>query len=155
MENMNLMQEIRLSETITEREKIDNACEVYAVLNTLEFLEKAFARDYISPKEYTAECSKLLVQFNVAKKLLEAHMSVEEFIRAYSVKCTAALLRIQEGRPITVRDDKGNKLKCIADIVALFITLLDLLKLNTRAVDELFPTIDDLYDSLNSMAFFA
>ena len=45
MENMHLMQEVRLSDTITEREKIDNACEVYAVLNTLEFLEKAFARD--------------------------------------------------------------------------------------------------------------
>ena len=33
--------------------------------------------------------------------------------------CPAALERIKEGRPITIKDDKGNTSKCIADIVSV------------------------------------
>jgi hypothetical protein len=31
--------------------------------------------------------------------------------------------RVREGRPLTVRDDKGNTLKCIAEIVELVFTV--------------------------------
>uniref|UniRef100_A0A915NHL0 Vacuolar protein sorting-associated protein 28 homolog n=1 Tax=Meloidogyne floridensis TaxID=298350 RepID=A0A915NHL0_9BILA len=79
-------------------------------------------------------------------------MSIEEFVRQYRIQCPAALERIREDRPITVRDDKGNQLKCIADIVELFITSLDQLKLNIRAVDELFPNLTELYASINAMS---
>lgn len=60
-----LMQEVRLFEDSAERERVDNMSELYAVLNSLECLEKVFSRDCIPPKEYTAECSKLLVQYKV------------------------------------------------------------------------------------------
>lgn len=60
-----LMQEVRLFENNIERERVDNMAELYAVLNSLECLEKVFSRDCILPKEYTAECSKLLVQYKV------------------------------------------------------------------------------------------
>lgn len=33
--------------------------------------------------------------------------------------CPAALERIKEDRPITIKDDKGNTSKCIADIVSV------------------------------------
>lgn len=33
--------------------------------------------------------------------------------------CPAALERIREDRPITIKDDKGNTSKCIADIVSV------------------------------------
>lgn len=59
------MQEVRLFESGGEREKLDNLSELYAVIVALENLEKILGRDYISPKEYTAECSKLLTQFKV------------------------------------------------------------------------------------------
>uniref|UniRef100_A0A915EJD7 Vacuolar protein sorting-associated protein 28 homolog n=1 Tax=Ditylenchus dipsaci TaxID=166011 RepID=A0A915EJD7_9BILA len=145
------MQEIRLYENSTERERVDNMSELYAVLNSLECLEKVFSRDCIPPKEYTAECSKLLVQFKVALRLVEG-TNIEEFVRKYRIQCPAALERIREDRPITVRDDKGNALKCIADIVELFITFLDQLKLNIRAVDELFPNLSELYISICAMS---
>ena len=48
----------------------------------------------------------------------------------------AALERIREDRPITIKDDKGSTSRCIADIVQLFITIMDQLKLEIRAVDE-------------------
>lgn len=78
--------------------------------------------------------------------------NIEEFTRKYRINCPAALERINEDRPITVRDDKGNTLKCIADIVELFITFLDQLKLNIRAIDELSLNLNELYISINAMS---
>uniref|UniRef100_A0A1I7RYD2 Vacuolar protein sorting-associated protein 28 homolog n=1 Tax=Bursaphelenchus xylophilus TaxID=6326 RepID=A0A1I7RYD2_BURXY len=148
---MTTLQEIRLYENHTERENVDNMSELYAVLNALECLEKVFSRDYILPNEYTAECSKLLTQYKVTIRLLHG-MSVEDFVRKYRINCPAALERIREDRPITVKDDRGNVLKNIAEIVELFITFMDHLKLNMRTVDELYPTLSDLYNALNTMS---
>lgn len=33
--------------------------------------------------------------------------------------CPAAVERIREGRPLTVKDDQGNTTKCVADIVSV------------------------------------
>ena len=44
---------------------------------------------------------------------------------------------LQEDRPITIKDDKGNTSKLIAEIVALFITAMDKLKLDIRSMDDL------------------
>lgn len=35
------------------------------------------------------------------------------------MNCTAALERVKDDRPITIKDDKGNTSKCIADIVSV------------------------------------
>ncbi len=43
--------------------------------------------------------------------------NVEEFAQKYRLHCPAALERIREGRPITVKDDRGNLLKNVAYIV--------------------------------------
>ena len=56
--------------------------------------------------------------------------TVEDFMRKYRMDCPAALVRIKEDRPITVKDDKGNTQKMIADTVALFITSHHKLQLN-------------------------
>ena len=45
--------------------------------------------------------------------------------------------RIREDRPITIKDDKWNTSKLIAEIVALFITAMDKLKLDMRSMDDL------------------
>lgn len=66
--------------------------------------------------------------------------------------CPAALERIKEDRPITIKDDKGNTSKCIADIVSLFITLMDKLRLEIKAMDELHPDLSDLMDTMNRLS---
>lgn len=78
--------------------------------------------------------------------------NIEEFVRKYRIHCPAALERIREDRPITVKDDKGNTLKCIADIVELFITFLDQLRLNIRAIDDLSHNLNELYVCINAMS---
>lgn len=48
---------------------------------------------------------------------------------------------------------RGDRVKAVAEIVELFITLLDQINLNIRSVDELFQTLNNLYSALNSMSF--
>jgi ESCRT-I complex subunit VPS28 len=94
MASTDLDQEVRLFDNNSERDHIDNMSELYAMINALECLEKVYSRDYVPSKEYTAECSKLLVQIKVALRLVPG-MSIEEFVRQYRIQCPAALERIR------------------------------------------------------------
>ncbi|EFO95797.1 hypothetical protein GCK72_003600 [Caenorhabditis remanei] len=149
-QNSNLMREVRLFENHSEREQMENLSELFAVLNALEHLEKMFSRDHVTADEYKTECFKLIDQYKVTMRLVHGATSIEEFAKKYRLHCPAAIERIREGRPITVKDDQGNVLKHIASIVEQFITFLDSLRLNTRAVDDLYPVLDDLYNAINS-----
>ncbi|ULU14369.1 hypothetical protein L3Y34_016705 [Caenorhabditis briggsae] len=144
------MREVRLFENHSEREQMENLSELFAVLNALEHLEKMFSRDHVTADEYKTECFKLIDQYKVTMRLVHGATSIEEFAKKYRLHCPAAIERIREGRPITVKDDQGNVLKHIASIVEQFITFLDSLRLNTRAVDDLYPVLDDLYNAINS-----
>lgn len=73
-------------------------------------------------------------------------------MRRYRLDCPAALERIKEERPITIKDDKGNTSKLIAETVALFITMMDKLRLEIRSMDELYTDLKDLADSLNRLS---
>nr|AAP06449.1 similar to NM_016208 VPS28 protein in Homo sapiens [Schistosoma japonicum] len=97
-----------------------------------------------------AACSKLLVQYEAAFKQVQGDefSTVEDFMRKYKMDCPAALERIKEGRPITIKDNKQNINKCIADTVSLFITVMDKLRLEIRAVDEIHPDLRELYETL-------
>lgn len=149
-----LYEEVKLYSNAREREKVDNMAELYAVINTLQWLEKMYIKDVVQPKEYTAWCSKLLAQYLSAFKLIKCdeYPTIEVFVKKYKLDCTAALDRIREGRPITIRDDKGNTSKCIADIVSLFITVMDKLRLGIDANDELQPDLRDLQENMNRLS---
>lgn len=149
-----LMEEVRLYRNPREREKMDNLAELFAVINTLQCLEKAYIRDSVKNKEYTGNCSKLLVQYKQAFKQVqgEEFPTVEAFMAKYRLDAPAALERIKEDRPITIKDDKGNTSKLIAEIVALFITAMDKLKLDIRSMDELHGDMKDLNDSLGRLS---
>ncbi|XP_034187525.1 vacuolar protein sorting 28 isoform X1 [Osmia lignaria lignaria] len=149
-----LYEEVKLYKNAREREKYDNQADLYAVVNTLQHLEKAYIRDCVTPKEYTAACSKLLVQYRAAFKQVQSDQfpTIDAFARAFRLDCPAALERIKEDRPITIKDDKGNTSKCIADIVSLFITLMDKLRLEIKAMDQLHPDLRDLMDTMNRLS---
>lgn len=149
-----LIEEVKLFRNAREREKYDNMADLFALVNTLQHLEKAFLRDCVTPKEYTAACSKLLVQYKAAFKQVhgDEFPNIEAFVKKYRLDCPAALERIKEDRPITIKDDKGNTSKCIADIVSLFITIMDKLRLEIKAMDELQPDLRDLMDTMNRLS---
>lgn len=149
-----LMEEIKLYRTAREREKYDNLADLFALISTLQNLEKAYIRDCVTPQEYTAACSKLLVQYKVAFKIVQddEYPTIDAFVKKFKLDCPAALARVKEDRPITIKDDKGNTSKCIADIVSLFITLMDKLRLEIKAMDELHPELRDLVDTMNRLS---
>lgn len=149
-----LYEEVKLFRHAREREKYDNMADLFALMSTLQNLEKAYVRDCVTPQEYTAACSKLLVQYKVAFKLVqgEEFPTIDSFVKKFRLDCPAALERILEDRPITIKDDKGNTSKCIADIVSLFITIMDKLRLGIKAMDELHPELRDLVDSMNRLS---
>ncbi|XP_066141767.1 vacuolar protein sorting-associated protein 28 homolog [Euwallacea fornicatus] len=149
-----LYEEVKLYHNAREREKYDNMADLYAVINTLQQLEKAYIRDCVTPKEYTGACSKLLVQYKAAFRQVKGDefSTVDAFVKKFRLDCPAALERIKEDRPITIKDDKGNTSKCIADIVSLFITIMDKLRLDIRAMDDLHPEIRDLLDTMNRLS---
>uniref|UniRef100_R4G5A9 Vacuolar protein sorting-associated protein 28 homolog n=1 Tax=Rhodnius prolixus TaxID=13249 RepID=R4G5A9_RHOPR len=149
-----LYEEVKLFRNAREREKYDNLADLFAVINTLQHLEKAYIRDCVTAKEYTAACSKLLVQYKAAFKQVQSSElpNIDAFVTSYRLDCPAAMERIKEDRPITIKDDKGNTSKCIADIVSLFITLMDKLRLEIRAMDELHPDLRDLAETMSRLS---
>ncbi|XP_048763511.1 vacuolar protein sorting-associated protein 28 homolog isoform X1 [Ostrea edulis] len=150
-----LYEEVKLSKSAREREKYDNMAELYAVINTLQSLEKAYIKDAVQPKEYTAACSKLLVQYKAAFKLVKGDFAtVEQFMKKYRLDCSAALERIKEDRPITIKDgiSQGNTSKAIADIVSLFITVMDTLRLEIRAMDKIQPDLKELMETMSRLS---
>ncbi|NXT38365.1 VPS28 protein, partial [Pelecanoides urinatrix] len=160
--------------------RYDNMAELFAVVKTLQALEKAYIKDCVSPNEYTAACSRLLVQFKAALKQVQGAeiSSIDDFCRKFRVSrgaagalsanpgagcathglvspqldCPLAMERIKEDRPITIKDDKGNLNRCIADIVSLFITVMDKLRLEIRAMDEIQPDLRELMETMNRMS---
>lgn len=149
-----LYEEVKLFRNAREREKYDNMADLYAIINTLQQLEKAYIRDCITPQEYTAACSKYLVQYKVAFKQVQCdeYPTVDTFVKKFRLDCPAALERIKEDRPITIKDDKGNTSKCIADIVSLFITIMDKLRLKMNTMDALHFDVKDLADNMNRLS---
>lgn len=147
------MEEVRLYDNARQREEIDNRANVYSLIQTIQALEKAYIKDAVIPNEYTKQCNILLDQFNAAFKLIkEKFPDMESFSKKYLLHCSAAFERIKEGRPITIKDDRGNLSKSIFEIVSLFITVMDRLRLEIRAMDELHPDIKDLNETMSRMS---
>ena len=151
--NPKLQEEVKLYDNARQREEYDNRANVFSLIQTMEALEKAYIKDAVTPDQYTASCNILLDQFNAAFKLIkDSFVDVDAFAQKYMLHCPAAMERIREGHPITIRDNRGNVSKAIAEIVSLFITIMDRLRLEIRAMDELYPDVKELYETMSRMS---
>eukprot|EP00126_Sphaerothecum_destruens_P015450 Sdes_comp9454_c0_seq1m917 len=154
-----LMSEVKLYSNSKEREKFDNMADLYAIIVSIEYLERAYIKDSITPREYTPACEKLLAQYKVALNLVQDHVSsCEAFMGKYKLTCPAAMSRLQIGVPATIEhggmgemEQKKSAMR-VAECVQYFITLMDSLKLNMVAVDEIFPLLNDLLEGVNNVS---
>eukprot|EP01102_Stenamoeba_stenopodia_P011481 TRINITY_DN3534_c0_g1_i3.p1 TRINITY_DN3534_c0_g1~~TRINITY_DN3534_c0_g1_i3.p1 ORF type:complete len:215 (-),score=52.12 TRINITY_DN3534_c0_g1_i3:128-772(-) len=145
---------IKLWNNVKERETYDNLAELYSIIKTTEYLEKAFIRDAISPTEYTDACWKLINQYKTAAGYLQT--DIHKFIQDYRLDCKAAVERlIVVGVPATIIHPTpapapvvGQK---IAECVQYFITAMDSLRLKMVAVDQIQPLLVELLDGLNKV----
>jgi ESCRT-I complex subunit VPS28 len=146
--------EIKLYENGQERKRAEELADLYAIIKTTESLEAAFSRDAINSSEYAAACTKLISQFRTTESALLASgaiESAEKFFREF-LDCPRARNRLLVvGVPATVvhatHDERGEAV-IVAETVQGFITAMDALKLNQRAVDEVQPLISELMNSL-------
>lgn len=149
--------EIELFESSREREHYDNLADLYAVILATEHLERAYVRDAITKEEYIKECNKLLAQFKLAEKAaLSADETTESFMKIYQMDCPRAVERLLvAGVPQQIRSSEGsdqqNVAVTVAETVQFFITTMDAVKLEQRAVDELHPLLSDLMDALTRL----
>mmetsp|Transcript_25457 Transcript_25457/g.39078 ORF Transcript_25457/g.39078 Transcript_25457/m.39078 type:complete len:221 (-) Transcript_25457:30-692(-) len=144
-------QEIELYSSTKERDQYENCADLYAIILATEHLERAYARDAITQQEYTTECNKLISQFRLAEKAaLGKNMTTETFMDMYQMDCPRASERLlRMGVPEQIkRADHGDVAVTVAKAVEHFITAMDAVKLEQRAVDELQPLLSDLMNSL-------
>ncbi|RKP00320.1 hypothetical protein CXG81DRAFT_13377 [Caulochytrium protostelioides] len=150
--------DIKLYTSAQERESYENLADLYSIIVAVEQLERAYIRDAVPAAEYTTACQKLIAQYKTALNLADI-ASPEAFMAQWDLHCPAARKRLIEvGVPATFehggnnsQDRTGNKAqaKYSAETVQCFITLMDSLKLNMVAVDEIHPQLSDLIQSLN------
>jgi len=152
---------IKLYDNARERNAINELADLYAIFKATEHLEASFSRDAITKDAYTTACSKLISQFKTAEHTLEnsPHANATAFLQHYNAAsdCTRAMRRlIQEGVPATfIHQDHSvtnNTQIVVAETVTNFITVIDTLKLNILAVDELTIRMVDLMANLNRTA---
>ena len=150
---------MKLYSSSRERERIEALGDLYAIIQTVEVLEKAYIRDSVTADEYTPACSKLITQFKSARNLLrDVVPDIEVFMGEYRMECPAAVNRLLTiGVPATVehgamhRDDASKSAQHVAEAVHYFITAMDTLKLNLTAVDEIHPVLKDILTGLNAI----
>lgn len=57
------MQQVKLWNTKHEREHVESAADLFALIKAAEKLEKLYVRDVVSAAEYEPACLKLLAQY--------------------------------------------------------------------------------------------
>ena len=150
--------EIELYSSARERNEYENMATLYTIIIATEHLERAYAQDAITQQEYVTECNKLLGHFKIAEKAAlgggeKTGMTTEAFMKLYQMDCPRAahrLMRMGVPEPIKVATagDAARAAVIIAETVQHFITTMDAVKLEQRAVDELQPLLSDLLNAL-------
>jgi ESCRT-I complex subunit VPS28 len=149
-------EEIELYSNSRERQAYDDKATLFSIITATEHLERAYARDAIDPQEYTTECNKLISQFRLAEKAaLDKGSTTEDFMKLYDMDCpraTERLLVMGVPEPIRSGNSGGTGVAVtVAETVQHFITTMDAVKLEQRAVDELQPLLSDLMESLTRL----
>jgi ESCRT-I complex subunit VPS28 len=113
--------------------------------------------------QYVTECNKLISQFRVAEKLaLEKkpntnHTSTETFMQIYQMECPLASHRLLVAGVPEIMSTANTSTSAkragitVAETAEHFITTMDALKLNTKAVDDLQPLLSDLMNALTRL----
>ncbi|CAI4053393.1 hypothetical protein SKDZ_16G2060 [Saccharomyces kudriavzevii ZP591] len=158
--------------TSKDKEIIETLSEIYSIIITLDHVEKAYLKDSINDSQYTNTVDKLLKQFKVYlnsqnKDEINKHFqSLEAFSNKYNITASNAITRLERGIPITAEhaistsiptpsgeqgssNDRKFNAKNVAEATGNFITVMDALKLNYNAKDQLHPLLAELLLSIN------
>jgi ESCRT-I complex subunit VPS28 len=141
------MAQVRAWDTAGERDELDEQANLFAIVRTADALEKAYARDAVPSAEYKQEMYKLIAHYKSARQATrESVPSMEHFFVENSISGGAGFERLEKGFPAV---EKSSNPKTIAEAVQNFITLMDSLRLNMVACDQLQPLLNDLVEAMH------
>lgn len=149
-----------VSLTPAERDHYEHEASIYAIIRTLEQLERAWINDKLeNDDEYNQLCKKLISQYKTVVESLEGqYPGLLPFSEKYSLtsSCKMALKRLQVGLSAaevsgTGGSDKGQGLR-IVEATQSFITARDALELNYTEVDQLQPLIQEIVTCLGKVS---
>ncbi|KAG5459531.1 MAG: VPS28 protein-domain-containing protein [Olpidium bornovanus] len=171
-----VLQEIKLWSSTKEREEYDSMADVYAIIQTVEHLERAWIGGVVKADEYTSACARLISQFRIARRYVP---DVEDFMRRHFARshsvpsavltdqsakrfnhlhrplnCPRAVHRLLKiGVPATtehaVPNEQSQYARHIADAAACFITAANQVQLKLATSEVLHPVLSDLMRSVN------
>lgn len=167
---------IKLGRTPKERVLYEQLGDLYSLIVTMEHIELAYVRDAISEQAYGSTCQKLIGQYKTLRESMGSSApDLDLFCKDYGLECRAGENRLRVGVPATVLHGgeisggggggsgghgggygggggNGNKMEvAVFHSVQHFITMMDSLKLNMRAVDELHPTLTELVEAISKV----
>ncbi|CAE7540947.1 VPS28-2, partial [Symbiodinium pilosum] len=137
-----------------ERREAAMFAELYSIMVATEHLEQAFVRGAVSNEDYERTCTQLLTQFKTLKNgLKDKCPDIKAFTREHGMNCPLAEERLL-GTGVAATALFGGPAAAGKESLACFkasegfITLVDAVKLNMNAVDELLPLVRDLQASI-------
>lgn len=139
--------------TPVEKREAGRQAELYALFVATEHLESAFVRGCISTEDYERHIKQLLTQFQTLRSgLRDTYGDLKAWPRQHGLHCPLAVERLLgTGVAATALFGGGKNTDqaagCFKASEAL-ITLMDALKLEISAVDELLPMVRDLQASM-------
>lgn len=145
----------RFAHSADAREEFDRLANLFSLVVSLEKLENAYVnapKEQMSTEKYEEECKDLLSKIKTLRNVCASVTDLDRFVAEHRINCSLALQRIRVGMPATSEHGTSKvnlrQTKIVAETTQHFITLLDSLKLNMTAVDELSPLLVELFVSL-------
>lgn len=143
-----------------EKKRLDDCAHVYALARALEKLERAYVRSAFGDDEYERACVETLRKLEIARNALagDGIWDLDGFLETYGARASSAMRRVEAGVPATMeragkgQNENSNEVKYVAEATHSFITVLDTLKLDFRAKDQVGPALADLASALRNVA---
>ncbi|ORC91331.1 vacuolar protein sorting-associated protein-like [Trypanosoma theileri] len=145
-----------------ERQHVEYLADLFAVIVAIEKIEKAMLRDLITQQQYDTTIHRLLEKYKSTVSHLEQgsnpyYTTIDSFWENYGSKCPAARTRIQLGFEGAKQQQQEQQQagrvnpRLVLECGQYFITLMDSLKLQQTAVDQLYTLLTDLIQGLKRL----
>jgi ESCRT-I complex subunit VPS28 len=145
---------VRRWRTTDERKRYDDFATLYALARALEKLERAYVRSSVDAKAYERACVDLTSKFKTLRSVLRDSVpDLDRFLETYGARVPAARRRLEAGVPATAEhggaargtEAEGRaEARAVADATHCFIGVMDTVKLDMRAKDQVAPALGDL-----------
>ncbi|CEF96780.1 Vacuolar protein sorting-associated, VPS28 [Ostreococcus tauri] len=146
---------VELRRTAREKRAYDDFATLYALARALERLERAYVSSSVSANAYERACVDLMQKFKTLRSVLsDAVPDLDRFFETYGAHVPSARKRLASGVPATAEHrgstargtdaEQRAEARAVADATHCFIGVMDTVKLDMRAKDQVGPLLGDL-----------